>query len=282
MSYLTNFSKVMNRKIKDGGKRFLGKYSNTIRDIYGLNEIDLLFDRVAAIQDVYLPASVHHQKVFPKYKDIYREKTVVITGTGPTFEKYEPINDAIHIAINRSILNKTIDYSYFFCSDYGEEIKEALEYLYVYKKEVVKFFPYKQNYHISGAVPAKYIDDKNVETYYCDEIGWNHKSYKKISKYTFPIDISCMPLKTYCTTMHLALQFALWTHPKKICLVGADCSNGYASNLGYKGNTSLEYLIRPWKEIAEFVSAFYSDIEMVSINPVGLKGIFRDEYTTSR
>ena len=33
-----------------------------------------------------------------------------------------------------------------------------------------------------------------------------------------------------------------------------------------------------WKELKEFTNAFYPDIEIISINPVGLKGIFIDQY----
>ena len=37
--------------------------------------------------------------------------------------------------------------------------------------------------------------------------------------------------------------------------------------------------MRAWKKLAEFAEANYPDIEIVSINPVGLKGVFQDQYT---
>ena len=41
---------------------------------------------------------------------------------------------------------------------------------------------------------------------------------------------------------------------------------------------SSNRVIDKWKELKEFANAFYPDIEIISINPVGLKGIFIDQY----
>ena len=85
--------------------------------------------------------------------------------------------------------------------------------------------------------------------------------------------------------MHAALQFALWTNPKRIYLVGADCtSNGHAEGLGYhklKGSAQDDFsrLLLGWKKIADYIKNYYPQIEIVSVNPVGLKGLFKDIYT---
>jgi len=34
-----------------------------------------------------------------------------------------------------------------------------------------------------------------------------------------------------------------------------------------------------WIQLKEFVELYYPETEIISINPIGLKGLFRDEYT---
>ena len=89
------------------------------------------------------------------------------------------------------------------------------------------------------------------------------------------------------TTYHEAFQFALWTHPKEIYLVGADCSDcGHASGINYEKideeqHDDYSWMIPAWKKFAKFAHSYYPDIDVISINPVGLRGVFKDAYTQS-
>ena len=82
---------------------------------------------MAVITDIYLPASVHHREVFPKYKNINKGKTEVIVGGGPTLNYYVPIPDTVHIAINYTIRRRDIIFDYCFTSDY--DAKDGPEFL---------------------------------------------------------------------------------------------------------------------------------------------------------
>ena len=62
-----------------------------------------------------------------------------------------------------------------------------------------------------------------------------------------------------------ALQFMLYTGLSKIYLAGVDADIG---NLSEK-----------WKQAKSFIEESYPNTEMISINPVGLKGYFKDVYT---
>jgi len=86
------------------------------------------------------------------------------------------------------------------------------------------------------------------------------------------------------------MQFILFTNPKKIYLVGIDCTSG--KNRHFSGlspdnlllrNENIEIVcqnsIEEWKQLKEFVSIYYPEIEIISVNPVNLKGIFKDIYT---
>ena len=78
-----------------------------------------------------------------------------------------------------------------------------------------------------------------------------------------------------------AAYFALYTGVKKIYLVGCDCSNqGHWDDTEQTGNC-MNILPRNWNTFKEFVKTFYPDVEIISINPVGLTGLFDETYTQS-
>ena len=68
-------------------------------------------------------------------------------------------------------------------------------------------------------------------------------------------------------------------------LVGCDCNlNGYWNGQPMKIQKDilancLEHNKRGWSDFKKFINYHYPDIEIISINPVGLKGLFKDVYT---
>ena len=136
----------------------------------------------------------------------------------------------------------------------------------------------------SALIPEYIMERENVEMFYVDSFDYSFwgNEFGKTGKLFYPLDISVSPMKSYGTTMFCAFQFALWTHPKRIYIVGADCSSGgHVEGIDYsKAQNEVDYsfLIEPWKMSKEFSEAFYPDVEIFSINPVGLRGIFNDIF----
>ena len=94
----------------------------------------------------------------------------------------------------------------------------------------------------------------------------------------FAYDISTQPLGCFGSIVFPALQFALWTHPKRIYLVGCDCTtNGYSYDKKDKNFLPVNTIIETYKKFKQFAQKYYPDVEIISINPVGLKGLFKDE-----
>ena len=101
----------------------------------------------------------------------------------------------------------------------------------------------------------------------------------------FTKDLETQPLGNFGSIAFPAMQFVLYTQPKKIYIVGCDSApTGHFSGeelesnkRALKDNTYLK-IINQWKELKNFASFNYPDIEIISINPVGLKGIFEDMY----
>ncbi|WP_330684444.1 hypothetical protein, partial [Sporofaciens musculi] len=111
-------------------------------------------------------------------------------------------------------------------------------------------------------------------------------------------DITYYPLMGFYSIIFQALQFAFYTRPKKILLIGCDCSlDGHFEktqeslvkemhkNTEKEKLLTKEILVLLWKEgykrIKTFTEQFYPDVEIISVNPIGLKGMFHDMYTES-
>ena len=74
-----------------------------------------------------------------------------------------------------------------------------------------------------------------------------------------------------------AMQFILHCYPKKIYIVGCDCTSGffYDSKITFE----CQKMVEGWLALKEHIDELYPDIEIVSLNPVGLRGLFKDEYS---
>ena len=271
----------MNDYIRRASNSLWETLENNQRRIRHLLGIDVIIERLAMITDIYMPAMVQHQKVFPKYKGINKGKTVVVVGTGPSSEYYTPISEAVHIGVNNIVFRKDIQFDYIFIADFDDRA-EYFEKVLSDNLDSIKFFGI--NYVRKSALIPEYLRErKDVETYYIDGYNWTLYGAKmeKDRKFVYPLDLSVSPFKSYGTNMYCAFQFALWTHPDKIYIVGADCwGKSHASGLDY-GETCGDYrvYIKPWRKLKEFAESYYPDIEIVSLNPVGLRGVFKDEYT---
>lgn len=265
------------KKLENEVWNLLENNQKRIRHLIGT---DVILDRIAMITDIYIPAMVQHQKVFPKYKGIYKGKNIVITGTGPTFEYYKPMKDAVHIGINNAIFRNDIQYDYLFVGDYDEK-SELFDRIFSCDYDFIKFFG--RNYRRNKSMIPEYLRERtNVESFYVDSYNYDlyGTDFMKYSKMIYNPDISACPLKSYGTTFYCAFQFALWTHPSRIYIVGADCcGKSHAKGLNCEETVDFGYLIRPWRKMKQFTDAYYPDIEIISINPVGLKKIFKDKYT---
>lgn len=230
------------------------------------------FVELETIKNTWIPAMATHSQVFSPYKGCHRGQDIVITAAGPTLDNYQPIPGAIHIGVNRVFLNPRLQLDYLFCIDYPRLDKELL--INYRKNECQKFFG--MHHHQSNSIPIHIVESCNAKLFYF-ELASPHIPHKLV-----PYDIAHTPLLLWASVVSAAFQFALWCRPKRIFLVGCDCSsNGY-----FKGDTSgvkqflpTDDLKAEWQRLARFAKKIYPDTEIISINPVGLKGLFRDVET---
>ena len=209
-------------------------------------------------------------KELEKYRGIYEGRDVLIVGGGASLTHYKPLNNTINIGVNRAFKMNNIDFDYLFAQDKFPDQDDVEDFI-VYKEDTCKKFygiitaPFGNDFTVRQDTIAR---TKNKQLYVLDAV--------RMGK--CPQNITLEPFADLCGTVFSALQFALLTNPKRIILAGFDCN---ATHLFDKSGYSLSYQYPSWEKIRGFTKKFYEHIEIVSLNPVGLKGLFKDIYTKS-
>ena len=157
------------------------------------------------------------------------------------------------------------------------------------KYNCIKFFGHQIGDY-SREIPESFLRKCKAERYYTDSFMVEN-GYKSV-----PVcDINLMPIGNMPNIALSALQIVLFTHPKRIYLVGCDAStNGHYTEKGISDKQKEEHkkdleiavsgnkVIECWLDLKKFINCYYPDIDIISINPVGLKGIFKDCYQNEK
>lgn len=205
-----------------------------------------------------------HKKSFEDKRFLNFGKDVVICATGPTLEFHETITNAYYIGMNNAYKLPNLYFDALFCQDaytvFGGKIPQ--DFLSYRGNSCLKFLG-------NGQPISSETNPKEFSLFYY--MSENRCNY----------NIACKPLPDFTSVVFSAFMFALWTMPKRIFLVGCDCSTGHASSVKATHNCNCSSLVNNWKKLKSFAKNFYPDIEIISINPKGLKGMFKEVYTKS-
>lgn len=228
--------------------------------------------------DMYI-SQVHvvsktHEKTFGKYKNKHYGQDIVLIATGPSLNKFHPLCNTINIGVNKAIFYDKIKFDYFFAIDYYATKS--------YINELEKYPNIKKFYGVAPKTPFGYKRWENSKLIIPESLILKHQAnkfftYQKIPylPISFNTDIDKTWLVDGGSCIFSAMQFALFTNPKRIYLVGCDCSSGYFDG---KAGANASHLVKSWKELKKFAEIYYPDTEIISVNPVGLKGMFKDLY----
>jgi hypothetical protein len=251
------------------------------------------------MQGIKIVKQFHNQ--ISKFKDTHLGETCYIFGSGPSvsrFKEIDPLKPCVYIGGNHIIKNPEIRNKlqyYFFGHGYQEYRSEDSSQVYHNHYKEVNSLPLniqkfcmvsKDNTFIMGYHKDDLPKLRKINAIPCDMTGLN------IFK-----DIDVKPFLNH-SIIFPQLQFALYAGFTKIYLVGCDCTcynnrittisrQPYFFHEEFKdGNTQSKIvpnkqpvLIRFWKLMREFVGKNYSNTTLISLNPVNLKGIFKDVYT---
>lgn len=237
---------------------------------YGLSyELSLLIEEQNEIRDV-------NTKAFAGYQNCYYGKDVVIVATGPTLNDYQPIEGAIHIGVNTAYKNPGIALDYLFAQDGRDEYLKSGKFEGI-ENTGCKIFMGRLSKRAQSEYmefPETYRLKENVKDYILDHAWTEERIYR---------DICSHPVSGGYSVTFSALHFALYTYPKRIYLVGCDnAPTGYYDGTVEKNclieNETAERLKEHFLEMKRFAQMHYPETEIISVNPVGLKGVFKDRY----
>lgn len=217
-------------------------------------------------------ASVNYN-AFNDYKDVNIGKDVVVIGAGPTLNSYIPMPSAIHIGVNSTYKrNGDLKFDYFFLQDYGQDyesnvlVKATISALNAMKCTLFYGVPIDSRMKVY-TIPMGLTT--NARQYYVMD-----SRHREICA-----DIRYFPLMDYNSVIFSAIQFALFTNPKRIYLVGCDVSDhGHFDNSMKMRKDGLFNILYGYRCLKDFAEKHYPDTEIISINPIGLKGLFTDIY----
>lgn len=229
-------------------------------------------EMISRLNQRNLATAFAHQKIFSQFENCFAGKDVVLLATGPSLNEFEPMKDVVYVGVNNTFQQKEIDVDYLFIHDYRGAKKYISEANAYRREKCLKFYGICADF-IEGALVPKSEVLKSGAYYY-------HADYEQTA-YWEPhhvYDISSQPLGCRTSITFPAMQFILWGNPRKIYLVGCDSSGkghfGEASNSPYDANCTIS----EWKQLKHLASIYYPDVEIISVNPVGLKGMFKDYY----
>lgn len=222
-----------------------------------------------------------HQKTFSKFKGINRGKDVLLVGAGPSLNHLEPIEGTVNVGLNRTFIFDKIKMDYLFAID---------------KVGIEQYYDGFINYRPDECI--KFVGDQNLgadfqipEYVALESKALRYKTCTKLYPSDFTLDIDSEPLGNFCTVSLQAMQFILFTYPKRVYIAGIDCNMTKAGHFSGKSfDTSKrnedsqkndDNSIIFWSRLKDFAACYYPDTEIVSINPVGLRGIFKEVWTES-
>lgn len=219
-----------------------------------------------------------HQDTFSEYRGIYRDQDVVVIGSGPTVKHYSPFEGAIHIGVNGAYHSDSFMLDYLFMQDFDGEGENGVFYIEEIKDLPCKKFvgQYIKNIANLRMISPQYIADHiGAKTYFVQDY------YPGRIQYRMPTNIEFYPVVDNASTIFAALQFALYTHPRRIYIVGCDCSYALGQHFDETQGPSMNFklVLDNWKRMRDHIKVYFPDIEVISVNPIGLAGMFEDMYT---
>lgn len=217
-----------------------------------------------------------HRETFLPFKNKHQNEKVALVGCGPSLNYFTPVKNVYYCGLNRAFLFDKIKFDYLFAID-NWGLVGMLDDFINYNPKCIKFIG-DQNRDLAGSqIPESSALKIDCLRYKTTVPGMDMK---------IAYDLSCEPLGQFCSVSFHALQFLMYTNPKTIYLIGIDCNIATAGH--FKGQTvgnftkmkfNDKYAVEVYKMFKDFAQEYYPETEIISINPVGLKGVFKDVYT---
>ncbi|MDR1303603.1 MAG: glycosyltransferase [Verrucomicrobiales bacterium] len=226
-----------------------------------------------------IEAAALHPKTFGEFKNSLAGRDVVLVGAGPTMRDYRQIPGAVHVGCNRAFMLDHLKLDFLFAQDVRGINSFVEEFINYQGNRCVKFIgdALEKEHQIPESWFLRTDNARKYKTaYWPPSADFYH---------ALPLHIDTLPLLNSCTVAHPAMQFILFTNPRRIFLVGCDCTVMAQGHFikGGKDDENLQTdmssdadMLRNWGFMKDFATLFYPETKIISVNPVGLQGMFID------
>jgi hypothetical protein len=226
-------------------------------------------------------------KTFEDLKDLHFGCEGVLLGSGPSLAiSAERVKKLQELGVLVYGNNHSM-----FCE---EKIGLSIDYHVIGDKMMFHYEPIFKNYLKYNPNKQKLLALNNEQFYF--SLPKMYKISKSEFEETFvkvPCDKTTVKFKINgeentgwspmnLTSLESTIQIMLYCGIKKIYLAGVDCSpdGNMFYTYGNKGSkdprNSYLHMKKVWIGIKPYLKKFWPDVEVFSINPVGLKGLFKD------
>lgn len=232
------------------------------------------------------------------FKGKHEGQSAIVFGTGSSLEQFSwsllPETPDISAGVNFIIFRDDIKLDYYFAAHYIHDSDAPPVH---YADKIVErsrpkmhpdgfLIPRKGMQVFIGAAPYA----RHVEFPLAD-VARMHNAIvfeltDKFGSIHFAHDLVSMPFYNH-SMIFSPMQLLLYAGVKRIYLVGCDCGGKY-SCIDVKDGTQKIHSEREfdyhvgfvdyWKEFLPFKLKHYPDVEIISVNPRGLAGMFTDLY----
>ena len=202
-------------------------------------------------------------------------RSAVLFLSGPTLLQYEePEPDLITCGVNTVMFHRQ-DLDYFFIQDVGKpshsnSYVNRQEDYDAFKPRIAKFYGNTLCKNLKGGGAIQY-------DFLCGPIVTHGNARIEDPKVpaVFSSNLALQPPAAAGSVAFPALQFLLWTGVKRLYIVGADITDGrrIGEAVATQDYVRQNHLGR-WKEFEKWVKDAYPDVEIIPLNPIGLRGMF--------
>ena len=246
-----------------------------------MQRIETIADEIARrayINKLNLAAACLHSDTFAKYKNCFAGQDVVLIAGGASVRDFNPIKGAIYVGVNRAYKFDKVKLDYLFVCDWRgfTDIEDIMKLPY----KPVKFYgilPPDMS-RIDGRsilIPESVAIRHGASRFYIKD---NADRNVPVDELNITYDISAFPLTCFSSVVSPAMQFILYGNPRRIYLVGCDCNSEPHFYNNKKSQLYLPGIMEGWYKIRDFARDYYPETEIISVNPVGLRGVFKDLY----
>ena len=219
---------------------------------------------------------------FEPFKHLHEGMSVAVMGCGPSVDLYEGDKNLIHIGCNELLYSEKFKLDYFFVGDAQAGWKDKQKTFHTdpesyqnYKPRIAKFVRDHPHADVSMLLANCGAPiDHAIHYDICDRTS-TLSEFKENRQVNFQADIVNNYMYSRMSITWEMLQFALWTSPARIYLMGQDCSysKGTLYNPNHKayGGVPRVPLIKKWEEFATWSIETYPKTQIYIVNPVSMK-----------